>query len=89
LYEKEQLHYNRVKTAKNIRGSQIILQTIEELLRKNHLQIQDIDEITTHPGPGSYTGLRVGASIANTLAFCLDVSINQKPQGEFVYPTYE
>lgn len=77
------------KRAKNIRGSQVILQTIDTLLKKAKLSLVDIDEINVHAGPGSFTGLRVGASIANTLAFCLGISENGKQKGGFVYPRYE
>lgn len=76
------------KQARNIKGSQVILQTIEQLLEEEDIQLRDIEEIHVHSGPGSYTGLRVGAAIANTLAFALLVPLNNKV-GEFVYPRYE
>lgn len=36
---------------------------------------QDITEITYMSGPGSFTGLRIGASIVNTLAHELDIPL--------------
>lgn len=36
---------------------------------------QDISEITFFSGPGSFTGLRIGAAIVNTLADQLDVPL--------------
>lgn len=77
------------KQARNIKGSQVILQTLDALLAKAALRAADMEEIRVHAGPGSYTGLRVGAAIGNTLAFCLEAPINQQEKGTFVYPSYE
>ena len=78
-----------IKVTKKIRGSQVILQSIDDLLKKTRISLSEIDTVDTHAGPGSYTGLRVGASIANTLAFCLNIPLNNGVIGEFVYPRYE
>lgn len=81
--EKTQLSKNHEK------GSQIVLAMIEEILQKNNLSLFDINQIFVNQGPGSYTGLRVGISIANALAFALHVQINALPLGQFVEPKYE
>src|SRR5258708_1847512 len=78
-----------VKATKKIRGSQVILSSIDILLKKTQMSLQEIDSIDIHPGPGSYTGLRVGASIANTFGFCLGIPLNNGKVGSFVYPRYE
>ena len=44
---------------------------IDKLLRKTKMKLEDIKEISSHPGPGSFTGLRVGAAVAQTLNFAL------------------
>lgn len=49
--------------------SQVVLPMIKKLLKKR--PITDITEIEVHPGPGSFTGLRVGAAVANALRFAL------------------
>lgn len=49
---------------------------IEKLLKENNLKIQDVTKIKVHQGPGSFVGLRVGLTIANTLAFLLKIPIN-------------
>lgn len=46
-----------------------ILAAIQALLTRNHLTISQIDQFVIHPGPGSFTGLRVGAAIANAFNF--------------------
>ncbi len=43
---------------------------------KENLTPQDITEIEVNPGPGSFTGTRIGVSIANALGFSLSVPVN-------------
>lgn len=47
----------------------IVLNTIEELLLKHNLETLDMDYIAAVTGPGSYTGIRIGVSIANAIAY--------------------
>ena len=44
---------------------------IEELFATVKLQPKDIDSIAVSEGPGSYTGVRIGVTIAKTLAWTL------------------
>lgn len=55
---------------------------IDSLLKKHGLKLTDLEEVDSFPGPGSFTGLKVGAAIANTLNFALG-------KGERVTPVYE
>lgn len=66
--------------------SQMILPLIENVLRENKLTFTDITEITVNTGPGSFTGLRVGATVANALGYLLDIPVNGKKA--LVIPTY-
>ena len=45
--------------------------TIEELIEKANIKPFEIDAIAVAEGPGSYTGLRIGVTIAKTLAWTL------------------
>ena len=47
------------------------LLAVDKLLNKTKTNLEDIEEISSHPGPGSFTGLRVGAAVAQTLNFAL------------------
>jgi len=71
------------------RKAQAVLPMIDELLKKQGLSLRDIGEIEVNPGPGSFIGVRVGVTIANTLGFLLKIPINKKPIGEFVEPVYK
>jgi L-threonylcarbamoyladenylate synthase len=60
-------------------SSQQILPLLEALLQENAMTLADISEITVYEGPGSFTGLRVGAAIGMTIAWLLSIPINGKP----------
>ena len=59
-------------------GSQVLLPLIEKILEKNDLSFKDLTEIEVEIGPGSFTGLKVGASVAQALGFALNIPVNRK-----------
>lgn len=69
--------------------AQAVLPLIQKLLTKHRLTLHDITAIELNEGPGSFTGLRVGASIANTLGTWLKIPINGKKIGEIIEPQYQ
>ena len=68
--------------------AQIILPMIDRILKKHSLKPEDLSDVRVNAGPGSYTGLRVGLSIANALSFALKIGINGKA-GEVILPIYK
>lgn len=68
--------------------AQIVLPMIEEVLKKNKLSLEDLSLIEVNEGPGSFTGLRVGVSVANALGFALKIPINGKKLGDYVTVKY-
>ena len=52
-----------------------LLQFIKDKLEENDKTWQDITEIEFMSGPGSFTGLRIGASIVNTIAHELNIPL--------------
>ena len=59
-------------------GSQVLLPLIEKALTDHGLAHEDIKEIKVATGPGSFTGLRVGVSVANALGMALKIPVNGK-----------
>lgn len=81
----------RYETDARQEKAQKLLPFIDELLKKKGKKLEDITEIEVNPGPGSFTGLRVGVSVANTLGWVLGVPVNGKDlrKGEIIDINYE
>ena len=52
-----------------------LLLFIKNKLSENQKDFNDISEITFMSGPGSFTGLRIGAAVVNTLATSLNIPL--------------
>ena len=46
-----------------------LMPLLDELLEENGMSVADADAIAVDVGPGSFTGVRIGVSAANALAF--------------------
>lgn len=68
--------------------AQVVLPMLEELLKGQHVSLHDLHAIEVNSGPGSFTGIRVGLSIANTLGFLLQIPVNGKKIGDAAEATY-
>lgn len=55
--------------------ARIIHAQIRDFLAEHNMQVTDIEGIVVLRGPGSFTGLRIGITVANTLARGLGVPI--------------
>lgn len=66
-----------------------ILNLIDDVCYQAKIKISEIDEIEVKAGPGSYTGLKVGVSVANALSLSLQKKVNGLRFGELVEPKYE
>lgn len=71
--------------------TQKLLTFIDEILRKKKLTVKDLTEIKVSTGPGSFTGLKVGVSVAQALGFSLKIPVNGKDmsKGETIEIKYE
>ncbi len=63
------------KIGSNQNHSNNLIPTISKLLEKNNLKSQDINEIIVVNGPGSFTGIRIGVTVAKTFAYALKLPI--------------
>ena len=52
-----------------------VMPVLNEAFTKTKLNIKDIDKIFVVNGPGSFTGIRVGVTIAKIIGFCLNIPI--------------
>ena len=55
--------------------AETIHKQLQALLSKQGKMLQDISGIVCYKGPGSFTGLRIGLSVANALAYSLSAPI--------------
>ncbi len=70
-------------------SAQTVLPLLEALLKEHSKTLQDVTAVELHTGPGSFTGLRVGAAIAQTLSWILRVPLNGTPPGTLPELQYE
>lgn len=59
--------------------SQTLLPMLDEICRMTELDKSKVDAIAISAGPGSFTGLRIGAATAKGLGFALDVPLIPVP----------
>jgi len=52
-----------------------IIEKMDSLYQKAGITLADTKKIVVNTGPGSFTGLRIGLSIANALAYALNIPI--------------
>ena len=48
---------------------------IEEILKENGIRARDLEAIAVSKGPGSYTGLRIGVSVAKGIAYAASIPL--------------
>lgn len=74
LYEKaKKLEYETWQAHREL--SQTIHQKIGKLLESQKTDWAGLAAVIVFAGPGSFTGLRIGASVANALAESLDIPV--------------
>lgn len=59
-------------------GSQVLVPLIDRLIKHQSMELKNLEGIEVETGPGSFTGLRVGVSVANALGFALGIPVNGK-----------
>lgn len=62
----------------SLKQSENVLGAVDECLTKTNMQIKDLDVISCVIGPGSFTGIRIGASLVK--GFCAPFSNIKKVQ---------
>lgn len=59
--------------------SQTLLPMLDEVIKRSGVDKKDIDAIAIAAGPGSFTGLRIGAATAKGLGLALDIPLIRVP----------
>lgn len=67
LYKKE--------TSEGLSHSKLLTVFIEEILAENNFKLNQLDAVAVSKGPGSYTGLRIGVSVAKGLCYGLGIPL--------------
>jgi tRNA A37 threonylcarbamoyladenosine modification protein TsaB len=77
----ETIHKKIDETLISVKPSRLDLSSEAAKMAKNReryklsISLEDIQGITVFRGPGSFTGLRIGMSVANALAYSLNIPI--------------
>ena len=74
------LYDNEVKLAElkweaHLKLAETLNTKIEEILNKSSISYGEFGGIAIYKGPGSFTGLRIGMSVANALAYSQNIPI--------------
>lgn len=60
------------------RQSEVMVQEIDSILKRNNLSRKDLDAVAVGIGPGSYTGVRIAITIAKTIGYALKIKTYAK-----------
>lgn len=64
--------------------AETIHQKIDKLLSSDQKKINDVEGIVAFQGPGSFTGLRIGLSVANALAYSLSLPVAATKDSDWI-----
>jgi tRNA threonylcarbamoyladenosine biosynthesis protein TsaB len=63
------------ESMEGLNHSRLLTVFIEEIFRENNFKPKHIDAVSVSKGPGSYTGLRIGVSVAKGLCYSLGIPL--------------
>ena len=82
-----------------------LITKINQFLKANHVRKSDLTGLVVFTGQGSFTGLRIGTTVANALAYALNIpviklsgddwlekistAIKEALSGQYVVPDYD
>jgi tRNA A37 threonylcarbamoyladenosine modification protein TsaB len=67
-----------------IAGAEDVFVAMDQILKRNNLSIDDVEEIDYNRGPGSFVGLRISAAVANAFNW----AVGGKDIEDLEYPNY-
>jgi len=63
------------ETQEGLNHSEFLTVFIEEACSENNFELNQLDAVAVSKGPGSYTGLRIGVSVAKGLCYGLEIPL--------------
>jgi len=72
-----------------MRHAKELIPAIDKVLKESHLKLKNLDAIALSIGPGSFTGLRIGASSAKALSIASGVPIVTVPTLDVIAFNYK
>ena len=57
------------------RQSEVMIEEIDNLLKRNNVAKKDLSAVVVGVGPGSYTGVRIAITIAKTICYALHIKM--------------
>ncbi len=74
-----------VKEKSKLKHSHNLLILISKVIRKRQISINELSSIEIQTNGGSFTGIRIVITVANTLAWALNIPVNNE---KFIVPRY-
>jgi tRNA threonylcarbamoyladenosine biosynthesis protein TsaB len=68
-------HLFKKEILEGLNHSEFLTVLIEEILAENSYKLNQLDAVAVSKGPGSYTGLRIGVSVAKGLCYGLNIPL--------------
>lgn len=60
------------------RQSEMMVTEVDNIMKRNNVSKDQLDGVVVGAGPGSYTGVRIGVTIAKTIAYSLRIDLYAK-----------
>ena len=60
------------------RQSEMMVTEVDNILKRNNIDKSELNGVVVGVGPGSYTGVRIGVTIAKTIAYVLKIKLYAK-----------
>lgn len=69
--------------------AEFLMPEIQKCLKSSLLDWKDLSQVLVIKGPGSFTGLRIGVVVANTLKYLLNIKLSSINTFEYLWSAYE
>jgi len=89
LLKDENLAFKTFESDENNYHSAYLIIGIKKILNESNLTLQDIDLFAVNNGPGSFTGIRAGVTVAKTLSKELNKPVIGLNSSDILYKAYE